>query len=256
MKFILELKSRNELLFYFGLVNLVLAVLFAIFSLFINIQVAGANAWYKPVKFAMSIGIYALTMGWLMYYLPQSKSIIICNWLIILMLGFEIIYIGLQAGRGQLSHFNISSPLYSILYNLMAIAATVVSFVTLYIGIRFFQNNFLKLPNYYVWSIRFGLILFFIFSLEGYVMGANLSHTIGGADGGNGLLFLNWSRQFGDPRVAHFIGMHALQVLPILAYYILKDVKLTFVVAILYALLACYVLVQALQAKPFLKFLN
>lgn len=256
MEFLSTLKSRNEWLFYFGMANLLLALLFLILSRTTSIEVAGTNAWFKPMKFAISIGMYALTMGWLMHDLPQWRDIWAANWLIIIMLGFEILYIGLQAGRGQLSHFNLSTPFYSTLYSLMAIAATVVSFVTLYIGIRFFQADLSYLPDYYVWAVRLGLLLFFIFSLEGFVMGANLSHTIGGPDGGKGLPFLNWSRQYGDPRVAHFIGMHALQVLPLLAWYVLKDVKWTFAVALIYTLLAAYVLAQALQGKPFLKFIQ
>lgn len=252
MEFLLELKERNELLFYFGMANMILAIVLIGLSFMTNIIVVGTNAWYKPIKFALSIGIYAFTMGWFMYYLPKDRSIEICSWLIVIMLGFEIIYIALQAGRGQLSHFNLSSPLYRSLYSLMAIAATVVSFITLYIAVRFFQSDFPSLPAYYIWAIRLGLILFFIFSMQGFVMGANLSHTIGGPDGGEGLPFLNWSRTLGDPRVAHFIGMHAIQVLPILAYYLLKDVKLTIFVSLLYAVLAIYTLVQALQAKPFL----
>ena len=252
MEFFLELKERNELLFYFGMANIILAVILVGLSFMTNIIVAGTNAWYKPIKFALSIGIYAFTIGWLMYYLPKDRSIEICSWLIVIMLGFEIVYIALQAGRGQLSHFNLSSPLYRSLYSLMAIAATVVSFITLYIAVRFFQSDFPSLPAYYVWAIRLGLILFFIFSMQGFIMGANLSHTIGGPDGGKGIPFLNWSRTLGDPRVAHFIGMHAIQVLPILAYYLLKDVKLTILVSLLYAALAVYTLVQALQAKPFL----
>ncbi|MEL7124085.1 MAG: hypothetical protein AAFO07_31895 [Bacteroidota bacterium] len=256
MEFILELKTRNELLFYFGMANISLAVLLFIYSFFSDAILVGVNAWYKPVKFALSIGLYSLTMGWFMYYLPAGKGIDICSWLIVTMLGFEITYIVLQAGRGQLSHFNLSSPLYSNLYMLMAVAATVVSFITLFVAVLFFQNNFPGLPDYYVWAIRLGLVLFFIFSMQGFVMGSNLSHTIGGSDGGKGLPFLNWSRKYGDPRVAHFIGMHAIQVLPLLAYYVLKDVKLTIAVSILYGLLACYVLVQALQAKPFLKFIQ
>lgn len=253
MGFLFELKDRNELLFYFGMANLSLSILFTILSFITTIEVTGTNAWYKPIKFALSIGLYALTMGWLMYYLPQTKSIDICSWLIVLLLGFEIIYIGIQAGRGQLSHFNQSSNFYNGMYGLMAIAATVVSLITLYIGLLFFQIDLPSLPDYYVWAIRLGLILFFIFSMEGFIMGASLSHTIGGPDGGESIPFLNWSRKYGDPRVAHFIGMHAIQVLPLLAYYILKDIRLTIAVSIVYMLVALYVLVQALNGQPFIK---
>jgi hypothetical protein len=253
MEFISTLKAKNELLFIFGLVNFIFASLFVLLSQVTSIEVSGTNAWYKPLKFALSIGIFSWTIAWFMSYLPQDKSIQIMSWLIVLMLGFEILYIGIQAGRGQLSHYNLSTPIYGGLYVLMAFAATVVSFITLVLAIRFFQVPLPELPDYYIWSIRAGLILFFIFSLEGFVMGANLSHTIGASSSGKVIPFLNWSREYGDPRVAHFVGMHALQVLPIASCYILKDIRLTFGLVILYTLMAVYVLIQALYGQPFLK---
>ncbi|MEZ4848427.1 MAG: hypothetical protein R3B93_07365 [Bacteroidia bacterium] len=159
------------------------------------------------------------------------------NWGIILTLGFEIIYIAIQAGRGELSHYNQTTPFFAIMYVFMALAATIATLWTGWIGLRFFTEEFPQLPDYYLWAIRLGIILFVIFSLEGFVMGSRLSHTIGGSDGGSGLPFLNWSFKYGDPRVAHFIGMHALRFfLPVLSFYIISSVRITIFGGIIYGL--------------------
>lgn len=49
-----------------------------------------------------------------------------------------------------------------------------------------------------------------------------MTHTIGTLDGSKGLSILNWSCTHGDLRIAHFIGMQALQIIPILSFYLLK----------------------------------
>ncbi len=201
---------------------------------------------------AFSTFLFAWAMAWYCFYLP-SFNIKLFNWSVIILLGFEIVYIALQAGRGQLSHYNISTPTYAALYSLMAIAASLVTLYTAYVGVLFFVNEFPTLPNYYVWAIRLGIVIFVVFSFEGFVMGSKLTHTIGGPDGGEGIPLLNWSKRFGDPRVAHFIGMHALQVLPLLSFYLLKNLKATIVLSVLYGALALFTLLQALKGKPLFK---
>ncbi len=208
--FIETLKSRNEALFYFGLLCLVFAIIFLLLTRFTTTQVYNINAWYKPFKFAASTVLYAWAMAWFIGYLPKFDARIF-NFIIIITLGFEIVYIAWQASRGQLSHYNVSTSFYSFMYSMMALAATVATLATAYIGILFLTNNFPDLPIHYVWSIRLGIIIFVIFAFEGFVMGGRMTHTIGGADGGAGIPILNWSTKFGDPRIAHFIGMHALQ---------------------------------------------
>jgi hypothetical protein len=249
MAFIQELKIRNEALYYFGLLNFVAAILMILLAQFTSVKVYNVNAWYKPIKFALSIGMYAWTMAWYIYYLPSFNTGLF-NIAIIVLLGFELVYIVLQAARGQLSHYNISTPFYASLYVLMALAASLVTIYTLYVGILFFKTPFPELPVYYLWSIRLGIIIFVVFSFQGFVMGSRMTHTIGGPDGEAGLPFLNWSYRYGDPRVAHFIGMHALQVLPLLSFYLLRNTRAVFIVSIVYALLATFTLIQALNGEP------
>jgi hypothetical protein len=173
------------------------------------------------------------------------------NWSVILLLGFEIVYIALMAGKGELSHYNTSSPLYASLFSMMALAATLVTLYTAYIAYQFFAHSFPQLPTYYLWAIRLSLLIFVVFSFEGFAMGSRMSHSVGAINDNSNLWILGWSKTVGDLRVAHFIGMHALQVLPVLSFYLIKNTKGTIILAVLYGLLALVTLVQALQGKPF-----
>jgi hypothetical protein len=252
MAFIQELKSRNETLFYFGSICLLLSILFLILVKITTTQVYGVNAWYKPFKFAFSTLTFAWAMAWYCFYLPNF-NIKLFNWSIIILLGFEIVYIAIQANKGQLSHYNLSSKFYSAMYSLMALAATMVTIYTAYIGFLFFKNSFTELPNYYLWAIRLGIIIFVIFSFEGFAMGSRLNHSVGALNNNSNLFIIGWSKTVGDLRVSHFIGMHALQVLPVLSYYILKNTKMTIGLSIIYGLLALLTLIQALQGRPLVK---
>lgn len=247
--FIFNLKSRNETLFYFGVLCLVFSIICLILTKYTNVQVYNVNAWYKPFKFAFSTFLFVWVMGWYCYYLPNF-NIQLFNRSVIILLGFEIAYIAFQAGKGQLSHYNLSTPVYAGLYSLMAIAATLVTLYTAYVGILFFLNQFPTLPNYYLWSIRIAIILFVIFSFEGFLMGSKLNHSVGALNDNSNWLIIGWSKTVGDLRVAHFIGMHALQILPILAYYVLRSTPLTIIIGILYGLLALITLIQAILGKP------
>ena len=168
-------------------------------------------------------------------------------------MGFEIAYIAFQASKGQLSHYNLSTPVYSALFSLMALAATLVTLYTAYVGFLFFTNSFPNLPDYYVWAIRLSIVIFVIFSFEGFAMGSRLNHSVGALNDNSNWFIVGWSKTVGDLRVSHFIGMHALQVLPILSFYILRNTKLTVGLSIIYVFLALATLIQALQGRPLIK---
>jgi hypothetical protein len=253
MNFFIELKYRNEPLYYFGFICLVFALVCLVLTRINSTQVLGTSAWYKPFKFFLSSTIFVWSMAWFAFYLNRPSTTQWYSWILIFLFTIENVYIFLQAARGLASHFNVSTPFYSMMWSLMALAAVGISISTAVIGTSFFTNSFPDLPPAYLWGIRFGLIIFVIFSMEGLAMGARMAHTVGGADGGSGIPITNWSTRYGDLRIAHFLGMHALQILPLMGFYILRNTKGIVLISILYGLLVVATFVQALRGKPLIR---
>ena len=77
-----------------------------------------------------------------------------------------------------------------------------------------------------------------------------MNHSVGAINDNSNWFIVGWSKTVGDLRVSHFIGMHALQLLPLLSFYIFKNTKSTIIISLLYAVLAVTTLVQALNGKP------
>jgi hypothetical protein len=246
------LRQKNEPIFYFGWLCLAAAALCLVLTRSTDTQVLGINAWWKPFKFFLSTVIFLWSMAFYLSHLPTESASAVrwWSWGMIVIFVIENGWITWQAARGETSHFNVSTPPAAAMWSMMAVAATMISVCTAAIGWLFFKNDFPALPPAYLLGIRLGLILFVVFSLQGLMMGARMAHTIGAADGGTGLPVVNWSRAHGDLRVAHFLGMHALQVLPLLGYFVLKNVRAVAVFGLIYGVFVVWTLTQALAGKP------
>lgn len=259
MTLINEIYRRNKLLASLGTVNLIAAILLFFYSFFNKEVVLGINSMIKPIKFALSIWIYAWTMALLLFYVNDQSKVKKYAWVAIIAMGFEQFAIISQAFRGQLSHFNNSSIYGGILYALMGIFIVVLTVQTLRIAITFIRQKTYIIPAPLVLSIQIGLIFFVIFSFfGGYISGVN-GHTVGANDGGEGLPLINWSTMFGDLRVAHFFGIHALQIIPIFGYWVSEKyesataTKAIWVFSVIYLAYVCFTMIQALMGMPFLK---
>lgn len=190
--------------------------------------VTGVDTWLKPLKFSISIFLYCVTWAWLISQLPRwRRSAHRLGTVMAVALIIEQLCIVGAAAAGTTSHFNVSTPLATTIWGIMAISITtlyVCAFVTT--GAVFFVR--LSTPSI-TYALRAGAVLALIGMGLAYLMtipqpgqitnfrGIIGAHTVGLADGGPGLPLLGWSTVGGDLRIPHFVGMHALQVMPICA---------------------------------------
>ncbi len=258
MKLIKEIFSRNPLLAKLGLFFLILAVFLGLYATVNTETILGINSMIKPLKFALSTWIYAWTMAYLLFYVNNQIRVKWYSILATFVMLYENAVITIQALRGKLSHFNQTELLGGILYAIMGVLIVWLTTATLIISLIFIfqKTNIISKP--FALSIKIGLLLFVIFSFMGGYMSVINSHNVGGKIGEAGLTFLNWSTLFGDLRVAHFFGIHSLQVIPILGFFVSTNIKneskaslMIWLGSIIYLGFVCFTLMQAINGMPF-----
>lgn len=251
-KLIRQLKSRNKILFYLGSLSLLGAGISCILAITHPVEVGGVPAWIKPMKFYLALTITVFTLSWVMVYLRNQQLVKRYSCVVVVLMTVELGIISFQAAMGRASHFNNSTSLNTILYNIMGLSIVVFTVWTAIICYQFFkQKEFpLWMTPGYLWGIRLGILFFVLSSFQGLHMAYISQHSIGGLDGGEGYAILNWSRLHGDLRVIHFFGMHSLQLFPLLGYYLIpgKNSMLTVAVSWLFFLLLMYA--QVLKGYP------
>ena len=216
-----EIFIRQGTLALYGLTLVALSIL-AVMLQPIDPRVldSGVNIWVKPAKFLSSIGIFALTAAWFFGYVrPERRRSPLMRATVAALIvagTFEIVWISWQAAQGLESHFNNDTPFYSAMYGLMGLFAVVALGTTLPLAWEIARRPAEHLRHDFVAAVVIGLVLSFLLGaiLGGY-MSSQPGHSVG-AEGARTVLF-GWNRSGGDLRIAHFLGIHAEQAIPVMA---------------------------------------
>ncbi len=196
-------------------------------------MVTGAPVWLKPVKFAISTSIYMLTLAWVFTLLPEwPRTRRGVGWLTAVVMVLEVAIIDLQAWRGTTSHFNVGTAFDGALFTIMGVSIVVQTLTSIAVAVALWRQRFEDAAL--GWALRWGMVITILGASTGGLMTRPTSaqldevratgrmpiagaHTVGAPDGGRGLPGTGWSLDHGDLRIPHFIGLHAVQVLPLFA---------------------------------------
>jgi len=239
--------------------------------------ITGGPAWLKPAKFAISTAIYSLTLAWVFSAIPSwRRTRALVGWTTAIVFTIEVAIIAMQAWRGTTSHFNVSTVLDGALFAVMGTAIVVQTAASVAVAVALWRERQLR-DLAMGWAMRLGMTLTIIGASTGglmtrptaaqleqaratHVMTAVGAHTVGAPDGGPGLPGTGWSTGHGDLRVPHFVGLHALQILPLLIVVLhrrgwseSRRIRAAIASGVAYAGLYATLLVQALRAQPLLR---
>jgi hypothetical protein len=191
------------------------------------VAITGTDGWVKPLKFELSIALYAVTLAWLVTRLRRGRRLAgVLGTVAGALLVVEMVIILGAAALGTTSHFNVSTPAHATAFAVMGVSIAAVWLITAVVGVLLWRSP--SGDAAFDLSVRAGVVIALAGMAVAFLMTSPTSeqlsdfrgiagaHTVGAADGGPGLPLLGWSTVAGDLRVPHFVGMHALQALPLL----------------------------------------
>jgi hypothetical protein len=255
-----SLFERQGTLARYGLALLVFALVAASLQLVDARMLNGVNVWVKPTKFFVSLSVFALTTAWFFGYVrPERRRslpmrVVVAT--IILASTLELAWITWQASQGLDSHFYTPTPFYAVMYGLMGLFAVLLVSTTLPLAWEILRRPAEGLKPHFVAAAVIGLVLTFALGggFGGY-MSSQPGHAVGSE--GSGVPLFGWNGLGGDLRVAHFMGVHAEQALPLIAW-LAKDLAVpsrwavTLGGSAIYTLLTVAVFAQAVAGRSLL----
>jgi hypothetical protein len=228
-RFLTELEARQPRLAAASVLFLLAIGPIGLPYVFDDRLVNGIDIWMKPMKFLGSLAIYYATLAWFHGYLPLEtrrsrlgRAIVTVPVAVGLL---EMTWLIVTASLGQPSHFNRSAPVFEISYALAGVGATTLMVVALTTGILIGRRRQVPLEPAFRLAIVLGCGLAFVATMAtaGY-LASGAGHWVGGvATDAGGLPIVGWSRTGGDLRVAHFLAMHALQIVPLAGWLVTRS---------------------------------
>lgn len=261
--FFAGLYATDHLLHNFGWVLLLSVPAFALLSYMDPGTAQFANPWFKPIKFAISFATFVWTVSLFLTRLRISS--VLLSWTRRIMTAsivVEMLCLAIQASRS--ANLSATSGFSDWFIQQMTTAMVSINTAILVGLFAFFCGKRERIriaDGAMILSIRLSILIFLAGNAVGGYMLARGSHTVGAADGGPGLPFLNWSIIAGDLRIAHFIAIHAIQIVPLFAYLLWQMTPqptarhrriAVYAVAALVALMVGGTFVQAALGHPML----
>ena len=208
-----SLSWASKFLVSYGLIMLLALVFCYVWSLSDHRLIREVGVWVKPMKFMLSTALFALTTVWVLKVAHSDlDQMPVYPWIVALLVLtslFEVVYISYQASQGSASHYNVSDPFHAFMFGVMAVAAVGLTFSQAWLAWEIWQEQKGADLRVETLGVILGLSMTFVLStISGFMLGRNQPPS------GQGIPIVGW-HLYKDIRPAHFLGVHAQQLIPL-----------------------------------------
>jgi hypothetical protein len=208
-----SLSWASKFLVSYGLIMLLALVFCYVWSLSDHRLIREVGVWVKPMKFMLSTALFALTTVWVLKVAHSDlDQMPVYPWIVALLVLtslFEVVYISYQASQGSASHYNVSDPFHAFMFGVMAVAAVGLTFSQAWLAWEIWNEQKGADLRVETLGVIIGLTMTFVLStISGFMLGGNQPPS------GQGIPIVGW-HLYKDIRPAHFLGVHAQQLIPL-----------------------------------------
>ena len=208
-----SLSWASKFLVSYGLIMLLALVFCYVWSLSDHRLIREVGVWVKPMKFMLSTALFALTTVWVLKVAHSDlDQMPVYPWIVALLVLtslFEVVYISYQASQGSASHYNVSDPFHAFMFGVMAVAAVGLTFSQAWLAWEIWNEQKGADLRVETLGVIIGLTVTFVLStISGFMLGGNQPPS------GQGIPIVGW-HLYKDIRPAHFLGVHAQQLIPL-----------------------------------------
>jgi len=207
------LSLTSKFLVGYGLLMLIALILTYLVSLNDHRLIRDIGVWVKPMKFMAATALFALTTVWVLKVahsnVDQTNTYVWTVALLVCTSLFEVVYISYQASQASASHYNVSDPFHAFMFGVMGLAAVGLTASQAWLAWEIWKEQRGANMPVETLGVVIGLTMTFVLStISGFMLGGNQPPA------GQGLPIVGW-HLYKDIRPAHFLGVHAQQLIPL-----------------------------------------
>ncbi len=205
--------GASKWLVIYGLIMLVALICTYAWSMNDNRLIRDVGVWVKPMKFMAATSLFALTTVWVLKVansrVDQTETFVWITALLVCTSLFEVVYISYQASQASPSHYNVSDPFHAFMFGLMGLAAVGLTASQAWLAWEIWREQGGADMPVQTMGVVIGLVLTFVLStISGFMLGSHQPPA------GSGIPIVGW-HWVKDIRPAHFLGVHAQQLIPL-----------------------------------------